>query len=244
MPLFVARRGTPSTVYSDNAKGFKAASREVRQLYRSINWDRVRQDGVTRMVEWFFSTERSPHQNGLCERLVRTVKTPLRVVIGSAKLTRAQLALILVEIEAVVNNRPLATTTDDPNDWVPITPMELVSGRRLEQIPDPKSPKTSTSFSHLWKRRQAILNQFWKRWSHDYLLEQSVRRIWKTPRTDDLMGRIVLVKDDHLSRNEWMIGRIVEILPSKDGLVRNVVVKTKTSRLRRAVQKLALFEQI
>ncbi len=241
---FVARRGTPSTVYSDNAKGFKAASREVRQLYRSINWDRVKQDGVTRMVEWFFSTERSPHQNGLCERLVRTVKTPLRVVIGSAKLTRAQLALILVEIEAVVNNRPLATTTDDPNDWVPITPMELVSGRRLEQIPDPKSPKTSTSFSHLWKRRQAILNQFWKRWSHDYLLEQSVRRIWKTPRTDDLMGRVVLVKDDHLSRNEWMIGRIVEILPSKDGLVRNVVVKTKTSRLRRGVQKLALFEQI
>jgi len=241
---FVARRGTPSTVYSDNAKGFKAASREVRQLYRSINWAKVRQDGVTRMVEWFFSTERSPHQNGLCERLVRTVKTPLRVVVGSAKLTRNQLALILHEIEAVVNNRPLATTTEDPSDWVPITPMELVNGRRLEQIPDPKSPKASTSFSHLWKRRQAILNQFWKRWSHDYLLEQSVRRIWRTPKFDDLMGKVVLIKDDHLSRNEWMIGRIVEIIPSKDGLVRNVVVKTATSRLRRAVQKLALFEQI
>lgn len=241
---FVARRGAPSAVYSDNAKGFKAASREVRQLYKSINWARVREEGVTTQVEWFFSTERSPHQNGLCERLVRTVKTPLRVVVGSARLTRSQLALILIEIEAVVNNRPLATTTEDPSDWVPITPMELVSGRRLEQIPDPKNPKSSTSFSHLWKRRQAILNQFWRRWSNDYLLEQSVRKIWKTPKFEDLMGRIVLVKDDHLSRNEWLIGRIVEILPSKDGLVRNVVVKTASSRLRRAVQKLALFEQI
>lgn len=241
---FTARRGTPSTMYSDNAKGFKAASKEIRKLYRSINWNAVKNDGVKKNIDWFFSTEKAPHQNGLCERLVRTVKTPLRVVIGSARLTRAQLALILTEIEAVVNNRPLAVTSDDPNDYRPITPMELVSGRRLEQIPDPKAPKQATNFSHLWKKRQTILNQFWKRWSNDYLVEQSTRKIWRTPKFDDLMGKIVLIKDDHLSRNVWLIGRIIEILPSKDGLVRNVVVKTATSMLRRSVQKLALFEQI
>lgn len=61
---------------------------------------------------------------------------------------------------------------------------------------------------------------------------------------DDLMGKIVLIKDDFLSRNDWKIGRIIEILPSRDGFIRNVVVQTPTSKLRRAVQKLALFEQI
>ena len=94
----------------------------------------MKEDGVTKNIDWFFSTERAPHQNGLCERLNRTVKQPLKVIIGSARLTRNQLALILMEIEAVVNNRPLAVTTEDPNDWVPITPLELVSGRKLEQI--------------------------------------------------------------------------------------------------------------
>ena len=59
---------------------------------------------------------------------------------------------------------------------------------------------------------------------------------------EDLMGKIVLIKDDNLSRNVWILGRIVDILPSRDGLVRNVMVKTPTSLLRRAVQKLALFE--
>ena len=240
--LLCARRGTPSTMYSDNAKGFKAASKEIRALYRSINWNAVKQEGVKKNIEWSFSMEKAPHQNGLCERLVRTVKTPLRVVIGAARLTKNQLRLILTEIEAVVNNRPLAVVREDSEELTPITPMELVNGRRLDQIPDPRAPKRSTTFSHLWRKRQAILNQFWKRWHNDYLLEQSTRKKWRTPTRDNLMGKIVLIKDDNLSRNVWVIGRIVDILPSKDGLVRNVMVKTSTSLLRRAVQKLALFE--
>lgn len=239
---FCARRGTPSTMYSDNAKGFKAASKEIRALYRSINWNAVKSEGVKKNIDWFFSTEKAPHQNGLCERLVRTVKTPLRVVIGAARLTKPQLGLILTEVEAVVNNRPLAVVREDADELAPITPMELVNGRRLEQIPDPKTPKKSTNFSHLWKKRQSILNQFWKRWSNEYLLEQSTRKIWKTPNHDDLMGKIVLIREDNLSRNAWILGRIVEIIPSKDGLVRNVMVKTSTSLLRRAVQRLALLE--
>ena len=241
---FVARRGTPSIIYSDNAKNFKASMKEIRQLYKSINWTAVADDGIRRNIDWIFSTEKAPHQNGLCERMVRSVKEPLRAVIGSARLTRNQIELILHEIEAVVNNRPLSVTNEDPSEWVPITPAELVNGRRMDQIPDPKAPLRSTTFSHLWKRRQAILNQFWKRWSANYLLEQSIRKKWKTPSSADLMGRIVLIKDDFLSRNDWKIGRIIEILPSRDGFVRNVVVKTPTSKLRRAVQKLSLFEQI
>jgi hypothetical protein len=59
-----------------------------------------------------------------------------------------------------------------------------------------------------------------------------------------LVAKVVLIKDDHLSRNEWLIGRIIETIPSKDGLIRNVVVKTSTSKLRRPVQKLAVFENL
>jgi hypothetical protein len=88
------------------------------------------------------------------------------------------------------------------------------------------------------------LNAFWKRWSNDYLLEQSVRKIWKTPNFDELVGKVVLIKDDHLSRNEWLIGRIIETIPSKNGSIQNVVVKTATSKLRRPVQKLAVFENL
>ena len=68
------------------------------------------------------------------------MKTPLRIVIGAARLTKAQLALILTEVEAVVNNRPLGVVKEDLDDLEPVTPMELVNGRRLDQIPDPVAP--------------------------------------------------------------------------------------------------------
>jgi hypothetical protein len=171
------------------------------------------------------------------------VKTPLRVVVGNARLTIAQLRIILAEVEAVVNNRPLGVTSNDPNDFTPITPMELVNGRKLEHLPDPNMRRNVTSFQHLWRKRQAILNGFWTRWSKDYLVEQNIRKKWKTPTQEELVGEIVLIRDDNkLSRNEWSIGRIIAVHPSKDGLIRNVTVKTPTSKIRRPVQKLAVFE--
>ena len=241
--LYCARRGLPEEIYSDNAKGFKSASKEVRQLYRSIKWKKVEEDGVKRQINWFFSTERAPHQNGLCERLVRTVKNPLRIATGSSTLTFRQLQIVLTEVEAVVNNRPLGVTNNNEEDFVPITPFQLIAGRRLDMLEDPNNRINVTSFKTLWRQRALLLNSFWKRWSHDYLLEQQVRRKWKIPKQEDLEGRIVIIReDDKLSRNVWRIGRIVQVHPSKDGLIRNVTVKTRESLLRRPIQKLALFE--
>lgn len=39
--FFCTGQGNLSWIYSDNAKGFKAASKEIRPLYRSINWNAV-----------------------------------------------------------------------------------------------------------------------------------------------------------------------------------------------------------
>lgn len=59
----------------------------------------------------------------------------------------------------------------------------------------------------------------------------------------------MLVQDNNLPPSHWQIGKIVELLPSKDGLIRSVVIETaskkhtgekyakKTSKLTRAVQK-------
>ncbi len=86
---------------------------------------------------------------------------------------------------------------------------------------------------------QFILEQ----WSTNYLVEQEVRRKWKNPSTENQLDKIVLIReDDKLSRNVWKIGRIIQVHPSKDGLIRNVTVKTASQTLRRPVQKLAVFE--
>jgi hypothetical protein len=176
--------------------------------------------------------------------MVRSIKNPLRKIVGSSKLTFRQLSVILTEIEGIVNNRPLAIVTEHPDDLTPITPAELIIGRRMCQLPDPNPRKLATPINHLWKKRQNTLNSFWKRWSHDYLLEQNVRKKWRTPDHQDLIDKVVLIKDDSLSRNVWKMGKIVDTVKSKDNLVRTVLVKTPTSVIRRPIQRIALLESV
>ena len=241
---FVGRRGRPNTIFSDNATNFKSGAKEIRLLYKSINWKTISANGLEQKIEWIFNTEKAPFRNGIAERMVRSVKTPLRIILGSACLTFRQLEVLLTEVEGIVNNRPLALVTDDPDDLIPITPFELINGRKLDQMPDPNQQRNVTTFPHLWRKRQAVLNTFWKRWQNDYLLSQNLRKKWNTPSHQDLLGRCVLINEDNMCRNTWKMGRIIETFPSKDGLIRTVLVKTSTSKLRRPIQKLSLLEAI
>ena len=111
---FVSRRGVPTAFYSDNGTTFVAASKALPD------------------VRWNFITPLSPWHGGLWERMVRSVKTPLRKVIGEARLKETELRVVLIRVEAVVNSRPLAKINDD--DSVVITPAELITGRRLQQL--------------------------------------------------------------------------------------------------------------
>ena len=58
---FVARRGLPSRILSDNAKTFKGAAREIKKIVRSANVQRYMADkGVT----YEFIVEKAPWHGG------------------------------------------------------------------------------------------------------------------------------------------------------------------------------------
>ena len=69
-----------------------------------------------------------------CERLVKQVKSCLRKTLGRSKLSFDELTTILVEVEAVLNSRPL--TYLHSNDFEePVTPSHSIIGRRLLTLP-------------------------------------------------------------------------------------------------------------
>ena len=80
---FVARKGTPALVVSDNAKTFKASAKYLRKLYPD---PQVRNYLDTNRIRWRFNLDRSPWWGGFFERLVGSVKRPLRKVLGNARL--------------------------------------------------------------------------------------------------------------------------------------------------------------
>lgn len=70
---FVARRGIPAEVLSDNGTTFKSV--EVDQYIRSVG------------VKWKFNVEGAPWWGGFFERMVKSMKRCLKKVVGLAKLT-------------------------------------------------------------------------------------------------------------------------------------------------------------
>jgi hypothetical protein len=241
--LMCSRRGTPSTIYSDRGKYFILADKELKTLFNSINWKKVQDQTIDKKIEWIFNSPLSPWQTGTVERLVQSVKKPLKVTIGTAKLTARQLEVVMAEVESVINNRPI--TTVSPESLNPVTPAELIGGRRMECLPTQTKASSAMTFNELWKKRKAVLFSFWNSWRNQYLLSQSIRKKWVTPNEQDLMNKVVLLNDKNLAKNEWKLARIIRCFPSKtDGLIRSVELQTPTGTLIRPLQKLSILENV
>ncbi len=65
---------------------------------------------------------------------------------------------------------------------------------------------------------------FWKRWTNEYLPLLQDRQKWNKERRDFVPGDIVVIVDSTAPRGSWLMGRVLEVFPDKNGLVRSVRV--------------------
>ena len=86
-------------------------------------------------------------------------------------------------------------------------------------------------------------NHFGSRWLKEYIPALQERHKWSNPNGNAQVGDLVLLVDPCFPRGSWLLGRIIKVMPVKDGLVRTAVVKTKSSNLIRRIQKLCLLEE-
>ena len=74
--------------------------------------------------------------------MVRSVKTCLKKVLGNARLTYEELLMLLIQIEGVLNPRPLTYVGQEKNK--PLTPSHLVIGRRILTVPSEQKDNVET----------------------------------------------------------------------------------------------------
>lgn len=239
---FVARRGQCRKLYSDNGTSFTGAEKEITRAYKKWQKDGTVDSIANKGTEWIFMTPAAPHQGGIYEAAVKSMKFHLKRVVGARILEYLQFITLLCSIEAVLNSRPLTPLSDDPNDIQALTPGHFLISEPLV-LPPPFKYTTEKDVKgrKLWKMRQEMLEHFWNRWSNEYLTTLQERKKWRREKENVRIGQLVLLKDENSPPANWRLARIRELHPGKDGLIRNVTVETSTSILKRPVQKLCIL---
>jgi len=256
---FIARRGVPKQILSDNAKQFKTARSVLNKMWSDVvRSNDVIEFSATRGIEWKFIVNLAPWMGGLYERLVGVTKRALRKVIGSRCLSEKQLVTVLTEAETVVNSRPLIYVDDDINSSFIITPLSFLSQSHQHFLPDFKidsdtfepTGKISTCQQLLqrWKSGQRCLNQFWLIWCKDYLLSLRERsnstagKVRNSYKEKPQIRDVVLIKES-LPRAQWKIGKVTKLIKGRDNLIRSAEVMLPSRKyLHRALKLLYPIE--
>ena len=118
-----------------------------------------------------------------------------------------------MEIEAILNDRPLTYISVDVTDPVPLPPSHLLYYRRVRLIPCPLDDPTNLDYADFAvsetiigqpvDRQQKLIQQFWLRWKGEYLT--SLRELHKATghnKTVIKRGDVIIVHDDK-SRLNW-----------------------------------------
>ncbi|XP_076231248.1 uncharacterized protein LOC143177269 [Calliopsis andreniformis] len=237
---FIARRGICRNVYSDNGSNFIGAQNELTALHETLRDDKgMRRFLDEKEISWHFMPALSPHFGGLWEAAVKSFKHHLKRVVGEELFTYEQFITFVTEIEAILNSRPLTPLSSDPNDPVALTPGHFLIGASLTSLPEADFTSTPTNRLSNWQHIQKVKQDFWSRWYKEYINHLNVRHKWTKGSHEIKMGTIVVLKDDHLPPLQWNLGRIIEVHPGEDGIIRTVTVQTSTGIYRRNVKRLA-----
>ena len=202
---FAARKSLPKLIMSDNASTYTSAAEELKKLFEST----VLKETLNRQhVEWRFIPKRAPWFGGFWERLIGLTKSCLKKVLGRASVNLVTLQTIVIEIEAILNDRPLTYVSSDVKDEQPLTPAHLLYGRRITCLPnesleedeliDPNFNE-NVEIQRNAKRLVLLLRHFYQRWRQEYLT--SLREFHQNTGTDKetiKVGDVVQVHDDNV----------------------------------------------
>ena len=81
---------------SDNRSQLVGAERELREMIKGWETDKLYEFSAERGMQWQFTTPAAPHQNGCAEAMVNSCKLALKKVIGEQVVTAFELYTCLM----------------------------------------------------------------------------------------------------------------------------------------------------
>ncbi|GFU51276.1 integrase catalytic domain-containing protein [Trichonephila clavipes] len=161
---FIARRGRPSVIYSDNGTNFKGAYR----LDQKVNLEKLKNVEELNPISWKFIPPQVPWWGGFWERLIELVKRTLRKTLGETSLNDEEMYTVLCDCESLINSRSLTYVTDDVEDLEPLTTAMFLQDIREVGVPELDQIDENKLNKRLVYRNR-IQNDLRKRFRVEYL---------------------------------------------------------------------------
>ncbi|XP_077973538.1 uncharacterized protein LOC144428324 [Styela clava] len=238
---FTGRRGRPVHIYCDNGSNFVGACRELKESISKWNEQSIANYLRQRDVEFNFNPPYASHMGGVFERMIKSTKRILSVLLTGQSITHEKLETLLVEVESILNSRPITPVIMDHSADEPLTPNHLLLVGSSPNVSPGVFTKRDCYVRQRWRQVQYLADEFWRRWIKEYLPTITQRSKWTKGRDNFKVDDIVLLVDESIPRGRWTVGRVINTFPDKHGLVRSVLVRTGTNVVRRPITKLCRF---
>ena len=223
LKCFIARRGRPRVIYSDNGSQFVKAAAWLKQVRKD---EKLQGYLESQDIQWKFNLSRAPWWGGQFERLIGVVKQALYKNIGGATLKWHELSEVILDIEIQVNRRPLSYMEDDV-EMATLTPSTFLF-QRPSLLPD--SEPWREEDKGLRKRAKFLKSckdALWARWYREYLAALRERHNLATgARGHVSVGDVVIIKTDSRNRGKWPLAIVSDVYPRRDGNIRAVQLQT------------------
>jgi hypothetical protein len=179
-------------------------------------------EGVT--AEWHIVPTGGQHYNGQAERLIGLLKRCLEGTLNSRRLTLGELNMVVAEAVQMVNSRPIAKNTGDPETGGPITPLHLQLGRATVGVPNIKFKEVPSLTQRLQFIKEAK-RQFWKKWMQQVFSGRMLSHKWVKTVRNVAVGDVVYLAEAENDDPTYRLGVVVEANPGEDWCVRTVRVQ-------------------
>ncbi|XP_053686349.1 uncharacterized protein LOC128735892 [Sabethes cyaneus] len=243
---FIARRGKPANIFSDNGKNFIGARNELHEIYTRLHTqtelNKIIDECASKGISWHLIPPKAPNFGGLWESAVKIAKQHLYRPLRNSLLSYEDTVTILAQAEACMNSRPLIPLSDDVSDLSALTPGHFLIGCSLHALPDRDLRNIPLNRLNRFQRLQQKTQQFWHMWRNEYLKElQRDSKPFRVRGVPIKVGTMVILRDDSLHPTKWPLARIIEAKPGIDGVIRVVLVQTISGIFRRPVSQICLL---
>ncbi len=130
--------------------------------------------------------------------MIGILKKCLEGTLAGKRCTMGELGTIVAEAAQMVNSRPVARNTGDPESGGPITPLHLLLGRASVEVPQVRfneMPKLTQRLQFI----EEVKKQFWTKWMSQVFGGRMLSRKWTKKERDVAVGDVVLLAEAEMT---------------------------------------------